>query len=381
MNVRPSILCPIDFSEASAGALRYAAAIADHFATRLIVLSVEDPLLTQAADLGTGVLWTAEECKQEIERFAARIFGDESPAIASLEYEAAVGTPAQEILRVARERSCDLIVISTHGLTGIRKLFFGSTTERVLRETTRPVLVTPPADPGFVQVEDGTRLIRRILVPVDLSPASGHQVQVASGLAQALGVSLILAHVIEPVKSRLAARLNLARVEADRRSGADEGMQKLMATVPRGLQPETLVAYGSPAEELAKVARDRQVGLVVMGLHGFPIPGPRMGSVTYRLLCLCPTLVLALPPQPSGADKRSPGAEPVDHRLAAGRPAHALHPAVGDLEHDHQGQRRVDRLGEPGDEHDPAREQQPQRQEVLRVGAVRHRAHQKLRDG
>ena len=176
MNLRPSILCPIDFSAASAGALRHAAAVADHFATRLIVLSVEDPLLTQAADLGTGVLWTPEECKREIGQFAARIFGDESPTIASLEYEAAVGKPAQEILRVARERSCDLIVISTHGLTGIRKLFFGSTTERVLRETTRPVLVTPPADPGVVHVEDGKRLVRRILVPVDLSPASGHQV-------------------------------------------------------------------------------------------------------------------------------------------------------------------------------------------------------------
>jgi len=78
-----------------------------------------------------------------------------------------VGTPAPEILRVGRERSCDLIVISTHGLTGTRKLFFGSTTERVLRETTRPVLVTPPVNPGFVRVEDAIRLTRRILVPVD----------------------------------------------------------------------------------------------------------------------------------------------------------------------------------------------------------------------
>jgi len=306
MNVRPSILCPIDFSEASAGALRYAAAVADHFATRLIVLSVEDPLLTQAADLGTGVPWTPEECKHEIEQFAGRIFGDESPTVASLEYEAAVGKPAQEILRVARERSCDLIVISTHGLTGLRKLFFGSTTERVLRETVRPVLVTPPVDPGFVQVEDGKRLIRRILVPVDLSSASAHQVQVAGGLAQALGVSLILAHVVEPMKSRLAARRDLERVEADRRLTADAALQKLIAAVPPGLQPETVVAYGEAAEELAKLARDRQVGLVVMGLHGFPIPGPRMGSVTYHLLCLCPTLVLALPPQHGDAARGGP---------------------------------------------------------------------------
>jgi len=237
---------------------------------------------------------------------ATKTFGADSPTCALLEYEVAVGKPAPEILRVARERSCDLIVISTHGLTGIRKLFFGSTTERVLRETTRPVLVTPPTDPGFVQVEDGQRLIRRILVPVDLSPASTHQVQVAGGLAQALGVSLILAHMIEPVSSRLTARIDLARVAADRRSSAADAMRKLLVKVPSGLQSEALVADGEPAEGLAKVARDRQVGLVVMGLHGFPIPGPRMGSVTYRLLCLSPTLVLALPPQHVDAGKGSP---------------------------------------------------------------------------
>lgn len=303
MNVRPSILCPIDYSEASAGALRYAAAIADHFATRLIVLFVEDPLLTEAADLGTGIRWTPEEGKRDMERFTAHTFGPDSPALATLEYEVGVGTPAPEILRVARERSCDLIVISTHGLTGTRKLFFGSTTERVLRETTRPVLVTPPVDPGVVRVEDANRLIRRILVPVDLSPASIHQTHVARGLAEALGVRLIFAHVVEPVKSRLAARLDLVGVEADRRAVGEDGLSELIATIPRRLQPEGLVAYGDPAEELAKVARDRQVGLVVMGLHGSPLLGPRMGSVTYRLLCLCPILVLTLPPQRSDVVK------------------------------------------------------------------------------
>ena len=297
MTVRPSILCPIDFSGASAGSLRYAAAIASHFATRLIVLTVEDPLLTEAVDLGTGIVWSPDDCKREMAQFAAKTFGAGSPILAMLEYEVAVGKPAPEILRVARERSCELIVISTHGLTGIRKLFFGSTTERVLRETTRPVLVTPPHDPGPLLLEDVRESIRRIVLPVDLSPASLHQAQVASGLAEALTLPLILVHVIEPLKTRLAARLHLTGVEADRRAVAEEGLGEIVATMPPRLHPEALVAYGDPAEELAKVVRDRQAGLVVMGLHGSPLLGPRMGSVTYRLLCLAPTLVLALPPK------------------------------------------------------------------------------------
>ena len=296
MTVRPSILCPIDFSDASAGALRYAAALSVHFGTRLIVLTVEDPLLTEAVDLGTGVVWTPEDAKREMAQFAAKIFGSNAPALHTLEYEVTVGRPAPEILRVARERSCDLIVISTHGLTGVRKLFFGSTTERVLRETSKPVLVTPPHDPGPLRVEDAKRLIRRMLVPVDLTAGSLHQVQAARAVGEALDLPMILVSVVEPLKTRLAARLNLAGVEADRRAVAEDGLNELAATLPRRLHAEALVAYGDPAEEVAKVARDRQAGLLVMGLHGSPLLGPRMGSVTYRVLCLSSTLVLAVPP-------------------------------------------------------------------------------------
>jgi nucleotide-binding universal stress UspA family protein len=296
MNVRPSVLCPIDLSEGSASALRYAAAVASHFATRLIVLTVEDPLLTEARDLGTGVVWDANECKREMACFAADSLGKDWPGLARLEYDVAVGKPAPEILRVARERSCDLIVISTHGLTGLRKLFFGSTTERVLRETTRPVLIVPPVDAGPISLDDAKRLLRRILVPVDLSPASKHQAALAAGLADAAGVPLTLVHVVEPVRSRFAARLHLAGVQADRRAIAEDGLQQLVASLPAGAHREALLACGDPAEEIAKVGKDLGVGLVILGLHGPPALGPRMGSVTYRVLCLSPTPVLALPP-------------------------------------------------------------------------------------
>jgi nucleotide-binding universal stress UspA family protein len=262
----------------------------------LIVLSVEDPLLTEAMDLGTGVVWSPAETRVEMEQFVSNTFGTASPAVPTLEYVVAVGKPPVEILRVAREQACDLIVISTHGLTGVRKLFFGSTTERVLRETALPVLVTPPSDPGPLRIEDAKHLIGRILVPVDLSPASLHQTQVARGLSEALGVPMILVNVIEPLKSRLAARLHLAGIEGNRRAVAESGLNELLATIPLHLRPEALVAYGDTAEELVKVARDRQAHLVVMGLHGSPLLAPRMGSVTYRMLCLAPSLVLAIPP-------------------------------------------------------------------------------------
>jgi hypothetical protein len=71
--------------------------------------------------------------------------------------------------------------------------------------------------------------------------------------------------------------------------------------MPPTVKPETLLACGDAAEEIAKVASNRDAGLIVMGLHSSPLLGPRMGSVTYRVLCLGQRLVLAIPPLPAAA--------------------------------------------------------------------------------
>ena len=297
MNARATILCPVDFSDASRGALRYAKVLTEHFGGRLVMLAVEDPLLTEAIDLGTGHVWNPDDTRSELARFAANVIGKEQLKTTTVEYEVAVGKPAQQILQVARDKACDLIVMSTHGLTGVRKMFFGSTTERVLRETTIPVLATPPADEGPRSVADIRPLIGRVLVPVDLSEASIHQVQIGRAIAEAFSVPLLVTYVVEPVRSPLAKKLHLPSIELERKTRAEDALSQLLATVPRQLHPEALVAYGDPAEEISKIARDRRAHLLVIGLHGSPMLGPRMGSVTYRVLCLTPSVVLALPPK------------------------------------------------------------------------------------
>jgi nucleotide-binding universal stress UspA family protein len=88
----------------------------------LIVLTVEDPMLTAALDLGTGAHWTREASEREMATFVAHTFADDREMVSLCEYEVAVGKPSVEILRVAHERSCDLILISSHGLAGTRKL-------------------------------------------------------------------------------------------------------------------------------------------------------------------------------------------------------------------------------------------------------------------
>lgn len=298
MTHHPAVLCPVDFSAASRDALRYARAIAEHFGHRLVLVTVEEPLLTEAIDLGTGIMWSPDHTRHELARFAAKAFHERPQNGVRTEYHVAVGKPAAQILQVAQQEACGLIVMSTHGLTGMRKLFFGSTTERVLRDTPIPVLAIPPADHLPEDVGEIRRSVGHILVPVDLSGASVHQIQIARRLSEALGVPFIATHVVEPVRSPLVAKLHLPSIELERKTRAEDTLADLIATVPRKLHPEALVAYGDPAEEITKIARDRRTGLIVIGLHGSPLLGPRMGSVTYRVLCLAPAPVLALPPVP-----------------------------------------------------------------------------------
>jgi len=302
MTFRPSVLCPLDFSDSSRGALRYAAAIAAHFAAPLTLVAVNDPLLQEADELA-GVAHLTDDTRRDMERFVEETFASRPHGVPDLGLEVTTGKPAPEILRLSREKQSNLIVMSSHGLTGFRKLFFGSTTERVLRETSVPVLVTPATDVGPERLEDIPKIVRRVMVPVDLTAATSHQLRTARDLAEALNVPLLLLHVVEPVRATVSASARLPKVEAERRHRAEQNLERALEDMPAAIKHEAIIAYGEPAEEIAKVANDRDAGIIVMGLHSSPVLGPRMGSVTYRVLCLAHRLVLALPPLPVGSQR------------------------------------------------------------------------------
>jgi len=292
---QPTILCPVDFSEAGRGALRYAAAVAAHFDAELVVLTVNHPLLVEIVDTRSHHGQLASSSLVELQRFVADSFEHaERPTAYSLAI--ATGKPPHEILRVARERHCDLIVMSSQGRTGIRKLFFGTTTERVLRETSVPVLITPPGSRGPADPIELAQAVRRVLVPVDLTGSSARQIAVAGAVAGALDVPALLTHVVEPLRYPAALEPTIPSINAELRDEADKALAKMASSLPANVKREALSLFGDPAEEIAKIARDRDAGLIVVGLHGSPFLGPRMGSVTYRVLCLVQSLILAVPP-------------------------------------------------------------------------------------
>src|SRR5688572_8614953 len=214
MTARPSVLCPVDFSEASRGALNYAAAIAEHFYATLIVLTVHEPLVSEAVEATSGSPDTSAAHRQRLEQFVDETFHQQKLQLPELDLNVRVGKPAPEILQLARTRHADLIVMSTRGVTGARKLLFGSTTESVLRETDIPVLVTPAADPGRANLEAIKDGVSRLLVPVDFTAATALQLRIAQGLAEALGAEIVLAHVLEPLPDATAQHGLLSQFDA-----------------------------------------------------------------------------------------------------------------------------------------------------------------------
>lgn len=309
MNSRFSVLCPIDFSEPSRAALSYAATIADHFGAHLTVLAVDDPLLAEVAARTGRVPTLEDETRDELRRFAGQTLDWMGTGPRTVDFRVTVGKPAPEILRVARELGSDLVVISSRGRTGVRKMFFGSTTERVLRETTVPVLVTPDEHERTLSVSKVGDVIRRILVPVDFVPATAHQLAIAAGIGQALSIPLLLAHIMEPIYIPPSIRWAMPEVDAGRRTDLEERLEELAAPYRARTAIETLLVTGEPAEDIVKLADVRDAQLIVMGLHSSGILGPRMGSVTYRVLCLTRALVLAIPPKlTESSEPRTKGA-------------------------------------------------------------------------
>lgn len=147
------ILVPIDFSENSMKALRYAAAFARQFDAKVSLLHVVVPVPV-AADYGYGPVippYQEEMAIRRIEDQLAALGRKEVGAERLSEVAVRCGSAFDEIGRAAKELAVDLIVLSTHGYTGLKHILLGSTAERVVRHAPCPVLVVREQEPEFVR--------------------------------------------------------------------------------------------------------------------------------------------------------------------------------------------------------------------------------------
>lgn len=146
------ILVPVDFSEFSKNALRYAAEFAEeNSAGKLYLIYVIEPVIYPADfSMGQVALPSVEleinsKAKDELENLAKK----EIPESISYEVIIKTGKPFVEINETASEINADLIIIASHGHTGMEHILFGSTAEKVIRKAPCPVLSLRTPIKGF----------------------------------------------------------------------------------------------------------------------------------------------------------------------------------------------------------------------------------------
>jgi nucleotide-binding universal stress UspA family protein len=141
------ILCPIDFSDASRAALEAAAEVAKRYGAKVALFHAYP---VPGYTFPDGSFVASSKMLEELSDQAHRHLLEwkviaEKLGIAQVEIATAIGEPAHEILEFAKAQKADLLVLGTHGRTGIQHALMGSVAERVVRRSTCPVLTVRPA--------------------------------------------------------------------------------------------------------------------------------------------------------------------------------------------------------------------------------------------
>lgn len=143
------VLVPVDFSECSLKALQYAVAFATQFDAELVLIHVVESYLVVPEMGAVDVALIQEQmrtgAKEELEKLCKRIDLEHTPKA-----ELRMGNPASEVVQAAKDLEVDLVVVSTHGRTGLAHVFLGSVAESIVRHATCPVLVVRENEHEFV---------------------------------------------------------------------------------------------------------------------------------------------------------------------------------------------------------------------------------------
>jgi nucleotide-binding universal stress UspA family protein len=137
-----TILFPTDFSNGARAAMDHAISLAKDYKAKLILLyviqdiSIAEWYIPSSISAGELVEDMQKSAWQEMDKWIAEV----SLQVKDVEKMVVRGVPFVEIIRTAKERNADLIVIGTHGRTGIDHMLFGSTAEKVVRKAACPVL-------------------------------------------------------------------------------------------------------------------------------------------------------------------------------------------------------------------------------------------------
>jgi nucleotide-binding universal stress UspA family protein len=290
------VLWPTDFSDPARAALDHAIAIALAEQARFTALHVEPrPVVFGGEAYATEVPLD----RARLEELAGSLEEAAAPArTAGLEVATRLveGDPLHGLLEQVDVLAPDLVVVGTHGRRGVERLVLGSVAEALLRRSLVPVLtVSPSSRPPRAQ----DVLLRRIVCPLDLTPAARHTLDYALDLARHYAARLDVVHVVEgPPGGERQAHAHYDVPEFRGHLGSD-ALARLRAAVPeqarRDVAVGEIVSAGPAATEILRLARERDADLIVMGAHGAtPLDVLFFGSTARDVVrsAACPVITL-----------------------------------------------------------------------------------------
>jgi len=282
------ILVPSDLSAASAEAVRVARQVAktDDNVT-VVFVALDHDLVAPAHIWGMNEVAqeNAEECRNRLNKWVV------DNDLGDVRQEVRCGDPGMEICKLAKEMSCPLIVVPSHGRKGLTRILLGSVAERVIRHADCSVLILRRDETdGDSDSEWLPR--KRIVVPVDLSESSSTAIETAMQLVDN-PANIDVVNVVYTMSDTLATGsaavslddIELNRSECLKRFLSEHGWDSL----------DSHVRCGEPGLTVAEHADDTNADLVVMPSHGFHgFDRLLLGSTTERVLrhTRAPVLVL-----------------------------------------------------------------------------------------
>ncbi len=260
-----TILVPLDGSKFSERALPMAASLAEANRSHIILLRAASVSALPGTDSGPAQLQAIAEDQAYLAALAAGL----SERGLSVEIAVPYGDAAEAILLEISLRNADLVIMCTHGRSGLGRWIYGSVAEKVLAQSPVPVLLVRPS--GEIAMLGPEPAQASVLVPLDGSPFAEAALPHAATLAKAFGSTILLLHATEPpVGAYYYPEIGLVQGVLAEDKGEAESYLSAVAERLRsdGLSVETILREGWPADVIVYQGATLEPRLIVMATHG-----------------------------------------------------------------------------------------------------------------
>jgi nucleotide-binding universal stress UspA family protein len=290
------ILCATDLSPASRAAWSEAQLLGRLLGAEVVLLHVvAPPTLPAEGYLPPAVYQQVvdggrQSAVEELARLVESVTGPKPNVQPRIED----GPAAPTILEIAAREAVDLLVVGTHGRTGLPRIVLGSVADRLVRQATCPVLIARSAPDASPRGR-----IARICFAADFSPSAEAAWRWVVTLATAAGAEVDLVHVLfEPVAAPHMppeAVEQMAQLLRDQGLAAAEGFLE-RSSLPRE-RVHVVLPTGAPGTQIVRRAQERQADLIVLGTHGWSgLVRWMLGSVAHHVIQTAPCPVLTVGP-------------------------------------------------------------------------------------